>query len=162
MEIERKWLIDSSNIPYDLSKLERCSIEQAYVSFSPVIRIRKINDGKRYLLTVKGDVPGSGHLVRREYELEISSAQYASLMKKAEGNVINKTRYFHKRSDGLVEEIDLFEGSLDGLAYLEIEFEDEESARAFPSPEWTIADVTEVKGFNNGALARFGMPRLTV
>lgn len=157
MEIERKWLVEKSEIPYNLEKLEHLEIEQAYISFSPVIRIRSINN-KRFILTTKSSAGTESFLSRNEAEIEISAEEYSLLMKKSDGRIISKTRYLFERDDKLLEEIDIFEGGLAGLCYLEIEFPDEETAIKFPSPEWTIKDVTADKKFTNGSLARNGMP----
>ena len=99
---------------------------------------------------------------REEFETELSRESYELLLKKHEGAVIEKTRYVIRRPDGLTEEIDIFEGELKGLAYLEIEFETEGQALAFPAPAWVTREVTFEKGYTNGALARHGMPRFTL
>jgi CYTH domain-containing protein len=157
MEIERKWLIKVESIPYDLTKLVCYEIEQAYISFSPIIRIRKINDD-RFILTIKSSSETAGKYSRNEYEININADEYIKLKEKTEGLVISKTRYINRRKDGLTEEIDIFKGELSGLAYLEIEFPDELSAENFQAPDWVIKDVTLEKGFSNGELAEFGMP----
>ena len=41
-EIERKWLIEK--IPFDLKGYECLEIEQAYLSPSPTVRVRKENE----------------------------------------------------------------------------------------------------------------------
>ena len=38
MEIERKWLVNQKDIPYDLAQLGAYEIEQAFLSFHPTIR----------------------------------------------------------------------------------------------------------------------------
>ena len=156
MEIERKWLIKKENIPYDLSSLRSCRIDQRYVSFSPTIRIRSINGGEKYILTVKSK--GGSEFSRFETESEITKAEYDSLLKKTEGNAVIKTRYFYDRADGLLEEIDIFEGGLSGLCYLEIEFPDEETCVSFPEPGWVTREVTGDGHFSNSGLAEHGMP----
>lgn len=156
MEIERKWLVRKEKIPYDLEKLKSEEIEQAYISFSPTIRIRKI-DGRRFILTVKSKTGTT--LSREEYETDITEEDYFNLMKKSEGKVISKTRYLNRREDGLPEEIDVFHGELKGLCYMEIEFGDEKTAEEFPSPEWVDRDVSSEKGYSNGDLAKYGMPK---
>lgn len=54
--------------------------------------------------------------------------------------------------------IDIFSGELEGLAYLEIEFESEEEANNFKSYDWVIKDVTDDENYKNGHLARYGIP----
>lgn len=158
METERKWLIEEKHIPYDLGALEHHELEQAYVSFSPTIRVRSI-DNEQFVLTVKAPpLQGTKHLSREEFETELNEKSYRKLLEKHEGTIIRKTRYCRRRPDGLSEEIDIFKGALKGLAYLEIEFETEAEALAFPSPVWVKKEVTFEKGYTNGALARHGLP----
>ena len=47
VEIERKWLVQK--IPEDLESYECLEIEQAYLSSSPTVRVRRENDD--YYLT---------------------------------------------------------------------------------------------------------------
>ena len=156
MEIERKWLVKPEKIPYDLGALEQMRIEQSYVSFWPTIRIRKINGGQ-FVLTVKTSPENGGGLSRNEYEFPLSEAEYESLERQRKGNIIAKTRFLH-RIGQLTEEIDIFSGALEGLAYLEIEFPDEQSAQSYPSPSWVEKDVTLDNRYKNSALAEKGMP----
>lgn len=60
--------------------------------------------------------------------------------------------------NGYLLAIDIFSGELDGLAYLEIEFENQEEANNFKTPEWVIKDVTSDLNYKNGYLARYGIP----
>ena len=157
MEIERKWLIKPEKIPYDLSALERERIEQSYVSFYPTIRIRKIND-EQYVLTVKTKPESAeGQLARNEYEMPLSRAEYESLERQRKGGIVAKTRYLHPVGE-LTEEIDIFSGELEGLAYLEIEFPDEQSAESYPDPSWVEKDVSCDYRYKNSTLAEKGMP----
>jgi CYTH domain-containing protein len=161
MEIERKWLADRNRIPYDTDALDAYEIEQAYISFHPSVRVRALKDrqgNERFVLTVKSGSKAADGLVREEYELAIDREGYETLLRKAEGSVIRKTRYLFPREDGLLEEIDVFRDALEGLCYLEIEFPTVDAARAFPSPDWTQRDVTSEKRYRNSALAKYGMP----
>ena len=161
MEIERKWLVCREKIPYTLDELDAVQIEQAYVSFHPTVRVRALRDRQgndSFVLTVKSGSKTSDGLAREEYELPIDRAGYETLLRKAEGSVIRKTRYLMRRSDGLLEEIDIFHDALEGLCYLEIEFPTVDAAREFVSPGWTERDVTREKRFRNSALAQHGMP----
>ena len=152
MEIERKWLIDINDIPYDLSKCESLLIEQAYISFSPVIRIRKISNKNEYILTIKSSSTDNG-LSRQEYEFNISEDQYNELLNKKDGIVLSKTRY-RVNLDKYVLEIDLFNEPYQGLGYCEIEFETVEEAKSFTPLSWFKRELTGDKRFTNSALAR--------
>jgi CYTH domain-containing protein len=162
-------------------------ITQNYINFSPEIRIRKVVNKKSckgtetrneefpspdssgiiaptprldcettFFLTVKSDLSVDG-LTRKEVEWYISEAEYQTLLAKSEGNTIYKTRFSIDKG-GLHYEYDIFHGNLSGLAYLEIEFTDEESAWNFTTPSYAIKDVTSDKRFKNQSLAKYGKP----
>lgn len=156
VEIEKKWLINKENIPYNLSDAEIIEIEQTYICFSPEIRVRKINGGQEYTFAVKTNMTSDG-MTRDELEDYITEEEYDNLMEKREGNTIHKTRYQFLDGDYLLA-IDIFSGELEGLAYLEIEFENQEEANKFETPSWVIKDVTSDLNYKNGHLARYGIP----
>ena len=151
MEIERKWLVDINNIPYNLSDYEHFDIEQAYISFSPTIRIRKINDSE-FILTIKSASKNNG-LSRQEYEINISRQEYDNLLDKKQGNVLYKTRY-KVPCNGYVYEIDIFHNQYEGLCYMEVEFETIEEAKAYVKPDWALQELTGSHTYTNAALAR--------
>ncbi len=155
-EIERKWLIDISKVPYDLSAAEPLIMEQSYISFSPTVRLRGVNDEK-FILCVKSR-PQPGSLSRDEFELELSREQYDHLLTKTEGDIIRKRRYCIKDDTGHTMEFDIFEGALEGLAYMEIEFASDDEALSYPDPSWAIKDVTCDSRYKNAVLAQKGMP----
>lgn len=152
MEIERKWLIDINNIPYDLNKLEKLEMEQAYISFSPTIRIRKVSNIHKYYLTVKSKGIENG-LAHEEYEIEISKKEYDNLLKKIESIILSKTRYVITIGKYLYE-IDIFHNEYEGLAYVEIEFETICEAKKFKAPSWFKKELTGDKRFTNAGLSK--------
>jgi CYTH domain-containing protein len=156
LEIERKFLLDVNKIPYDLKTLDKYELTQAYISFSPEIRIRNADDWM-YFLTVKAYVDQSG-MVREEREFWITEQEYNTLMKKIEGNIIYKTRYQGLDENGVMFAIDIFKGDLAGLAYYEVEFPSVEEANKYTPPDWVGLDVTNDKRYKNGSLAQFGRP----
>lgn len=157
LEIERKFLIDKSKIPYDLKTLDKYELEQAYINFSPEIRIRKVDDWM-FFLTVKAYVDDMA-MTREEREFWITEQEYNTLMKKTEGNIIYKTRYQGLDENRVMFAIDIFKGDLAGLAYYEVEFPNEEEANKFTPPAWVGKDVTNDKKYKNGYLAQFGIPQ---
>lgn len=156
VEIEKKWLIKEEDIPYDLSKAEKIKIEQTYICFSPEMRVRRINDGESYTFTIKTNITSDG-MTRDETEFEITEAEYNNLISKKEGTTINKTRYQFLDKDNLLA-VDIFSEDLKGLAYLEIEFTNQEEADKYSNPSWVIMDVTSDLNYKNGHLARYGIP----
>ena len=156
LEIEKKWLLDINKVPYDLSKADITKIEQTYICFSPEIRVRRLNNGQSYTFAVKTGITSDG-MTRNELEEEITKEEYESMVKKQEGNTIDKTRY-QIYDEGYIYAIDIFSGDLAGLAYLEVEFENQEDANKFETPDWVKRDVTADLNYKNGYLARFGIP----
>lgn len=152
MEIERKFLLNE--LPSNLSDYPYHDIEQAYLCFEPVIRIRRQDND--YILTYKG----KGKMVREEYNLALNKEAYYHLLKKADGNIITKRRYLIPFSDTgcfsrpLTIELDIFAGKFEGVHIAEIEFDSEEDARSFKMPEWFKEDVTFDSKFHNAHMAR--------
>lgn len=147
MEIEKKFL--PSNLPEDLNQYTHHKIEQAYLNTSPVVRIRKQDD--EYYLTYKG----GGMMAREEYNLPLNEKSYNHLLKKADGNIITKTRFLIPINDGsLTAELDIFEGKFSGMVLIEVEFQSVEQADAFQKPDWFGEDVTYDKKYHNSYLSK--------
>ncbi|WP_302625526.1 CYTH domain-containing protein [uncultured Eubacterium sp.] len=147
MEIEKKFL--PGNLPEDLNQYTHHKIEQAYLNTSPVVRIRKQDD--EYYLTYKG----GGMMAREEYNLPLNEKSYNHLLKKADGNIITKTRFLIPINDGsLTAELDIFEGKFSGMVLIEVEFESVEQADAFQKPDWFGEDVTYDKKYHNSYLSK--------
>ena len=157
-EIERKWLVRAEDIPYNLEEGDKYDIYQTYINFSPEIRVRNINNGEFYVMTVKTDDPAFKGLRRTEQEYFITEEEYADLMAKNAAQTIHKTRYSFRRENGRTIEFDIFHDQLDGLAYMEIEFPSTEEADAYETPDFVVADITRDLDYKNGHLARFGIP----
>lgn len=150
-EIERKWLL--ADLPGELKAYPHTELSQGYLCTEPVVRVRR--DGERYELTYKG----AGLLVREEYNLPLTKEAFAHLMKKADGHVIEKTRYrIPLETDGLIAELDVFHGAFAGLMFVEVEFQSPEAAAAFEPPLWFGAEVTKDRRYSNSSLSRNGIP----
>ena len=149
MEIERKFLITSpEQFPFDPKEFSSRQIEQGYLCISPVVRIRRDNDD--YFLTYKS----KGLMVREEYNLPLTAEAYAHVRAKADGRIITKTRYVIPLENGLTLELDIFHGDLAPLILAEIEFPDEQSARAYQPPRWLGEDVTFSTEYHNSTLSK--------
>lgn len=146
MEIERKFLV--TRLPSDIETYPARCIEQAYLNTEPVIRIRKDND--KYELTYKS----KGFLVREEYNLPLTATAYEHLLSKADGRLIRKKRYMIPLKEQLTIELDVFEQELAPLVLAEIEFPDEETAKAFVPPSWFGEDVTFSAQYQNSTLSQ--------
>lgn len=150
MEIEKKYLLDA--LPFDLSGFEKREITQGYICVDPVVRLRRA-DGD-YFLTVKG----KGRMVREEFELPLTRAQFEKLWKKVETRRVEKTRYRIPIGGGLTAELDVYKNELRGLLSVEVEFATVEEAERFTPPPWFGRDVTSEKRFKNSSLSVRGLP----
>lgn len=145
-EIEKKYLI--KNLP-DLTNLKSFKIKQAYISIEPVLRIRKEND--KHFFTFKG----KGLLKRTEFEQEITKNEFENLVKKTEGNIIEKTRYIYPLKNNLFAEIDIFEKPFKDICIVEVEFSSLEEVQNFTPPDWFGQDITNNIKFTNAYLSNF-------
>ena len=146
MEIERKFI--PKYLPEEIKDATCHEIEQAYLNTFPVIRIRKSDDD--YYLTYKG----GGKMVHEEYNLPLNKEAYYHLLEKADGNIITKKRFEIPLNDGLIAELDIFEGKFEGLLLVEVEFESEDAANSFIAPEWFGEDVTSDGRYHNSNLSK--------
>ena len=150
MEIERKFL--PRFFPADWELCPHSELEQAYLCVGPVVRLRKEDD--TYYLTYQG----GGAMIREEYNLPLNRKAYEHLKAKADGNILNKTRYRIPLSDSLTAELDCFHGPFEGMYLVEVEFPDEESARAFIPPSWFGEEVTFDRRYHNSYLSQLEIP----
>lgn len=153
MEIEKKYFVNEKILSVDLNKYPSKKIEQYYISLNPEIRFRKsVSKNIKYYMTVKSD----GTLVRKEVECEIDEKLFESMKECKIGYAIIKTRYNINIINGLIAELDIFEGNLKGLKTVEIEFSNISELNNIDKklPEWFDRDVTEEKIFKNKALSQ--------
>ncbi|SHJ61440.1 CYTH domain-containing protein [Anaerocolumna jejuensis DSM 15929] len=153
METERKFLL--GKLPEDLSAYKKKEIEQGYLCTNPVIRIRKSNEDyyMTYKARVKNMAASTVALVCEEAEFPLTREAYYHLREKVDMRLITKTRYLIPLSDGLMAELDIFEGELKGLVFAEVEFKSEEEAKAFKLPDWFSEEVTFDDRYKNNVLA---------
>lgn len=146
MEIERKYLIPA--LPENITDFPCRIIEQGYLNTDPVIRIRR--DNESYELTCKS----KGFMSRQEYNLPLTEEAYRHLLPKIDGRLIRKHRYMIPLKEGLMIELDIFDGDLSPLILAEVEFPDEASALSFSPPEWFGKDVTFSGEYHNSNLSK--------
>ena len=109
-----------------------------------VSRIRIQNDV--VILTLKGKQKGIATI-----ELEWVLSGLPNVHSLDEHPCVEKTRYCVNAGDGLVWEVDEFEGVLAGLILAEIELED--INQKFEFPEWIGIELTGLKNWSNASLA---------
>lgn len=145
LEIERKFLI--KDLP-DLSDIKPLEIEQGYISYKPIIRIRKQDD--KYFITKKG----KGKFIREETETNINKTTYDILKDLIKNNIIKKMRYLVPIENSLRAEIDIYQDYLEGLLIVEVEFNSKELANSFVPPIWFGKEVTMDLKYKNETLSK--------
>jgi len=180
LEIERRFLVDGrSQQPWRNEAQSIHNIEQYYLRasnlnldaegnlcLSDVIMVRpnqqeidvfesepdwipriRIKDGFS-IFTVKGPRKGASGL---ELEWIVEDAAAASVLQWGPFPNVKKTRYCVTGTDGLVWEIDEFEGALAGLILAEVELSSEEQVVELPT--WVGIELTGLRNWSNAALA---------
>lgn len=136
-EVERKFIV--SHIPASVTHtLRPQQIRQGYITKDPSgqqVCIR--SKGNYYYLTVKG----KGTLKRDEVEIALSSEQFEDLWSIMQGRRIQK-KHYEIPYQGHIIELDVFEGTLAGLIFAEIEFYSAEQSLDLEVPEWFDQEVT--------------------
>lgn len=152
MEVERKFLV--SELP-ELGGVESVRIEQGYLALadSGGAEVRLRRRGEELTLTVKG---GAGE-VRVEEEIALAPDPFESLWPLTEGRRVVKRRHLIGLGE-LTAELDLYEGRLEGLATVEVEFATKPQADRFQAPVWFGREVTGDQRFLNRSLATRGRP----
>jgi CYTH domain-containing protein len=151
-EIERKFLIrEFPKLPHFSAAT---SITQGYIAVgSEGTEVRLRAKGGRFTQAVKR---GSG-LERLETEIELSKDQFEALWSLSEGRRIDKERYEIPHA-GVVIELDVFHGGLEGLIVAEVEFGSVADSAEFEPPAWFGEEVTEDPRYRNRSLAIDGRP----
>ncbi|MEV6953724.1 CYTH domain-containing protein [Streptomyces sp. NPDC051183] len=150
-EIERKFVVeDLGSVP----QVPYMTVRQGYLArgTDEEARVRQIGDD--YTLTVK---KGTG-LLRSEFEIPLSAPQFDALWPATEGSRIAKTRREVKVLEDRIAYVDVFDGHLEGLITVEVEFDDTDTALAFTPPGWFGREVTQDSRYSNKVLSTEGAP----
>lgn len=151
IEIERKFLVDTP--PSADERGPGQYFRQGYLAEDGDVSVRIRITPSAAILTVKA---GTG-IARTEVESILTDEQGEALWAHTVGRRLTKVRH---RIDvpGGVAELDVYEGDLDGLFTVEVEFDSEQAAAAFEPPPWFGRDVTGDGRWTNASLARQGRP----
>jgi len=155
-EIERKYLIDLTKLPFNPECYNKKELLQSYITIKPEIRLRKIsfNGNTEYIMTLKTD----GNLERGEYEYILSEEEYQNLFSNVSIRTIYKSRYVINLNETIIE-LDIFRDHLKPLVMCEVEFESLMKANDFKPPTWFGKEVTDDPRYKNKYLALNGIPK---
>jgi CYTH domain-containing protein len=151
VEIERKFLV--REVPPSAAAAA-VPLRQGYLSVGSDAEVRVRDAGGSATLTVKS----GGGMVRSETEIPISQEQFDALWPATQGRRIEKRRSCTLLG-GLSAEVDVYEGELQGLEVVEVEFTSVEAASEFVAPEWFGREVTGDAAYKNASLAIAGRPK---
>lgn len=156
-EIERKYTVNAQAVA-DLIEQNhyehKREISQYYILATKelAIRLRKDEGDEHAVLAVKS---GGNALAVDEYEFQTLLSEYDVKKPDMVGVEILKTRY-EITFEGLLWELDVFRGDLDGLVVAEVELDDADAA--VPLPSWVEKEVTFDVQYKNAMLALHGLP----
>jgi len=183
VEIERRFFVDGGD-SHPWRVCEHCSkITQYYLDsslfkkngndlgYAGVLELIQMNDEEKTLfeatedwtsrirftqdsvtLTLKGK---RTHASATELEWNISRQKAEEIISSKHHPSIAKKRYHWKGEDGMVWEVDEFEGSLAGLVLAEIELPNIGSEVMLP--EWLSTEITGLHQWSNSTLAHKGI-----
>ena len=161
LEIERKFLVDPNNVYNNKNDIHNIDIiKQAYIikSDSGVLRVRSIisHNSDLEILSHVGyiTVKNKSELINtnNEYEMEIPYDIAEDFINKS-NNIITKTRYVIDNKDSNIIQLDIFDGKLEGLVLVEVEFATIEDSEYFEPLEWFGKEVTNDKYYSNANLS---------
>ena len=112
-----------------------------------VVRIRK--KGIECYLTLKGKKIGAS---AKEHEFLISDEVFEEVVSDKQYPEISKTRYNWMGEDGMIWEVDEFEGLLGGLVIAEVELSREDQDVKLPN--WLGLEITHLRNWSNADLAK--------
>lgn len=150
-EIERKFLVGAE--PPTAGAPGR-AVAQGYLAIAgkdgaPLeIRVRRI-EAHEFFLTFKS----SGGETRAEIELPLTAEQFDQLWPYTSSYRLEKKRFLIELPDSLRAELDQYEGALQGLRVVEVEFPSAARAEAFVPPAWFGAEITDDPDYRNANLA---------
>ncbi len=135
----------------DLEGVKHDDINQHYLTPRPrSVRLRQ--KGEKYEMTQKLEaVPGDASR-KIEHNIMVDKRIYDALLPLSLRS-LTKTRYYLDLSDGLIAELDVFHGGLEGFAMVEVEFPDEKTRAEFVPPDWFGRDVSQEEWSSNSYLA---------
>ena len=149
-EIERRFLVSTPAWRDAATRTRR--LVQGYLAREDGVTVRLRLIDSRAWLTIKGP----GGLVRPEFEYVIPPAEAAAMLDAlCTGRRIAKTRH-DVPHDGLLWEVDVFEGPLAGLVIAEVELPAPDHPVSLPA--WAGREVTGDARYANAVLASADAP----
>ena len=148
IEIERKFLLADESWRAAVEHSE--PMAQGYLVGAQALRegharasVRARVAGERAWLNIKAATPG---IARTEFEYPLPAADARAMLASLCDGVLEKVRH-HVRVEGVLFEIDEFNGDNDGLIVAEVELPAVDAA--FPRPSWLGREVSTLTRYYN-------------
>jgi adenylate cyclase len=147
IEIERKYLVDTSLLP-DLQQFKKLRLTQGYLNKSGDVTVRVRLSNQDAFLTIKGK---SVNLTRSEFEYSIPFVEAEIMLDLCGDATVSKIRYLIPIGKHTWE-LDVFTDKLQGLVLAEIELDSENEP--FEIPAWLGLEVSLDHRYFNSSLSR--------
>lgn len=150
LELEKTYLL--KRLPTELASCKSEIISDAYIpaaSTHPNIRLRQRGD--RYELTKKEPNDGVDSTRMTEHTIRLTTDEAAAFAK-VDTKRFTKRRYYCTIESHSAE-VDVYLEALQGLAFVDFEFDSEVAMSAFTPPDICLADVSQEAIFAGGMLA---------
>lgn len=149
LEIERTFLV--KKLPADLKKYKSSKIKQGFISPSPrLLRVRQKDD--KFEITKKFPLRDDNRSSAEEINIPLTKDEF-NLFWPLTKNFLEKTRYVIPLENNLKAELDIFEGKLMGLVFVEVEFPNATEMEKFMPLDWFGPDITQEDFSANSFLA---------
>lgn len=147
VEIERRWLVDSSAVGA-LEKVPFRRCEDLYIDNSR-LRLRKITEPNGIQLFKLGKKYGKRSALSEPITtLYLDETEYTQLLQ-LRGSAASKRRYSIAGGS-----LDVYERPMAGFMIFELEFASEEAARKYQPPEFITREITDEARYSGFQLAR--------
>jgi CYTH domain-containing protein len=147
IEIERKFLVANDGWKQSVVKISRIRDGLVVSENGRKVRVRILEDGAT--LAIKGQRSGLG---RREYEYKIPTLEAEEILRTmCEGRHLEKVRHYVPHA-GVMWEIDVYEGVLEGIVIAEVELDRED--RQLELPNWVGEEVTGDERYSKASMER--------
>jgi CYTH domain-containing protein len=147
IEIERKFLVAGDGWKQSVVKAAR--IRDGLVAFEDgrKVRVRILDDVAT--IAIKGQRSG---LARREYEYQIPISEAEEILRTVCAvRLLEKVRHYVP-FDGVIWEVDVYEGDLEGVVFAEVELDRED--RQLELPNWVGEEVTGDERYSKISMQR--------
>jgi CYTH domain-containing protein len=155
-ERERRWLVDSRNLP-DLASVAHVLVDDRYIEGTR-LRLRRMTHSATGMVALKltKKYETADPLARPIETAYLDQAEYDAFGA-LPARVLIKSRY-HIWIDDCEFSYDRFLGRLEGLHLVEFEWPDDAGLRALEPPAWALREVSEDPRYQGGTLVRDGIP----